>query len=63
MPVDTSAIIREHVPMPDITANTSNSDYVRVTTPKTLLVSGERDDIRGESIIVSSQISFLDLDY
>ena len=62
MPVDTSAIIREHVPMPDITANTSNSDYVRVTTPKTLLVSNE-EDIRLESIIVSSQISFLDLDY
>ena len=42
--------------MPDITANTSNSDYVRVTTPKTLLVSNE-EDIRLESIIVSSQIS------
>lgn len=63
MTVDTHAPIHEHVPIPDTSANTTHSDYVRVTTPKTLLVSGERDDIRGESIIVSSQISFLDLDY
>ena len=37
MPVDTSALIREHAPMPNITANTSNSDYVRVTTPKSTI--------------------------
>ena len=37
MPVDTHPPIHEHVPIPDTSANTTNSDYVRVTTPKSTI--------------------------